>query len=205
MFTGIIECLGEVVDISFDQSNITFGIKSSISSQLKIDQSVAHDGVCLTVIKVVSDVHYVTAIAETLQRTSLKNWKKGFLVNLERCMPASGRFDGHIVQGHVDCIGTCEKMENHSGSWKFFFKYQPSKSNITVEKGSITINGVSLTVVDSTNDSFSVAIIPYTCKHTNFHLLKEGSVVNLEFDIVGKYIAKLCKTHIEPMRPFLDK
>lgn len=190
MFTGIIETIGTVTAIEREESNIHFTIQSPISHQLKIDQSIAHNGVCLTVIGLSDTTHTVTAIHETLLKSNIGQLKIGSIVNLERCMPANGRFDGHIVQGHVDQIGTCTHVKEDGGSWYYTFEYEP-KGNITVEKGSITINGVSLTVVNSTNNGFSVAIIPYTHQHTNFKTLKVGDTVNLEFDIVGKYVARL--------------
>lgn len=190
MFTGIIETLGKVEEIEKEEKNIHFTIKSSISNQLKIDQSISHNGVCLTVIGLSDDTHTVTAIDETLKKSNLVQLKVGSEVNLERCMPANGRFDGHIVQGHVDQTATCISITEDGGSWYFTFEYDKSE-NITVEKGSITINGVSLTVVNSKNNSFSVAIIPYTYEHTNFKNFKVGTTVNLEFDIVGKYVARL--------------
>lgn len=190
MFTGIIETIGTVTAIEREESNIHFTIQSPISHQLKIDQSIAHNGVCLTVIGLSDTTHTVTAIHETLLKSNIGQLKIGSIVNLERCMPANGRFDGHIVQGHVDQIGTCTHVKEEGGSWYYTFEYEP-KGNITVEKGSITINGVSLTVVNSTNNGFSVAIIPYTHQHTNFKTLKVGDTVNLEFDIVGKYVARL--------------
>jgi riboflavin synthase len=190
MFTGIIETIGVVEKIETDAKNIHFTINSPISSELKIDQSISHNGVCLTVVEQTGNTHVVTAIDETLQKSNLGVLKQGDKVNLERCMPANGRFDGHIVQGHVDQTATCTKIEEAGGSWYFTFEYEPI-GNITVEKGSITINGVSLTVVNSKENSFSVAIIPYTYEHTNFNSLKTGSTVNLEFDIVGKYVARL--------------
>ncbi len=191
MFTGIIEQLGKVKSIEKEGSNIHFGIESDLKDELKIDQSVAHDGVCLTVTAIEGDYYFVTAIQETLKRTSLENWKTGSEINIERCMPANGRFDGHIVQGHVDQIGIVQNIDVIDGSWKFYISYDPNLGNITVEKGSICINGVSLTVVDSNESSFSVAIIPYTYEHTNFHNLKMGDKVNLEFDVIGKYIQKV--------------
>lgn len=192
MFTGIIETTGTVTEIVPEDKNLHFTIQSSISSQLKIDQSVAHNGVCLTVVALdpVKSTHTVTAIHETLLKTNLGEWKPGSLVNLERCMPANGRFDGHIVQGHTDQTAICTGVKEDGGSWYYYFEYTPA-GNITVEKGSITVNGVSLTVVNSTDNGFSVAIIPYTHEHTNFKNLQPGSTVNLEFDIVGKYVAKL--------------
>ncbi|AWW28997.1 riboflavin synthase [Echinicola strongylocentroti] len=193
MFTGIVETMGKIVAISREGTNIHFDIKSPITSELKIDQSVAHNGVCLTVVKVDGDIYRVTAIDETLQKTSLQEWKEGTRVNLERCMPANGRFDGHIVQGHVDQIGKVERVENQDGSWRFDFSFEETVGNVTVEKGSITINGTSLTCFNSKPGGFSVAIIPYTYEHTNFHQLKVGDKVNLEFDIVGKYIQRMVK------------
>ncbi len=191
MFTGIIETLGKVKSIKQEGSNIHFGIESSIKDELRIDQSVAHDGVCLTVTEIQADHYSVTAIDETLKRSSLQSWEEGTEINLERCMPAGGRFDGHIVQGHVDQIGMVTDIENHDGSWKYFISYESNSGNITVEKGSICINGVSLTVVDSEDGLFSVAIIPFTYEHTNFKHFKKGTLVNLEFDILGKYIQKV--------------
>lgn len=192
MFTGIIETIGTVKNIVAEGTNLHFTIQSPISNQLKIDQSVSHNGVCLTVVALdaANTTHTVTAIHETLIKTNLGNWQVGSIVNIERCMPANGRFDGHIVQGHIDQTATCTNVEEANGSWYYTFEYEP-KGNITVEKGSITINGVSLTVVNSTNKGFSVAIIPYTYEHTNFKTLQVGQTVNLEFDIVGKYIARL--------------
>lgn len=191
MFTGIIETIGKVDSIAREGGNIHFDIRSEISDELKIDQSVSHDGVCLTVVHRESGMHRVTAIKETLNKTNLGTWKVGSPVNLERCMPATGRFDGHIVQGHVDITGTCTKAEEDDGSWRFTFEHPRSEQFITVPKGSITINGVSLTVVDSSAESFSVAIIPYTYEHTGFHTFKVGTVVNLEFDVIGKYVARM--------------
>jgi riboflavin synthase len=193
MFTGIIEDIGEITAVDRDGGNIHFTIHSKISNQLKVDQSVAHDGVCLTVVNVKGNSHTVTAINETLLRSNLGSWQVGYKVNLERCMPANGRFDGHIVQGHVDSVGTCTKVIEDDGSWRFYFSYEPGDNRMTVEKGSITINGVSLTVVDSGLSEFSVAIIPYTYEHTGFKNFEVGSRVNLEFDIVGKYVAEMLK------------
>ena len=190
MFTGIIEGLSEIVSIEKENSNVHYQLKCAITDELKVDQSLAHNGVCLTVTQVEDNHYWVTAIEETLQRTSLKNWEKGALVNYERCMPADGRFDGHIVQGHVDTVGTVKSIEDKQGSWVIHITYVDNK-NITVEKGSICINGISLTVVDSYDNGFSVAIIPYTWEHTNMHQLKEGMSVNLEFDIIGKYLQKM--------------
>ncbi len=191
MFTGIIETLACVEKIETEKSNIHFTFSSPITKQLKVDQSVAHNGVCLTVVKIKKNNYTVTAISETLKRTNISLLKTGDLVNLERCMLASGRFDGHIVQGHIDTTAKCIAVKNLNGSWEFVFKHAKNKKSLTVEKGSITINGVSLTVVKSSPTTFSVCIIPYTYKNTNFKNIKVGSVVNLEFDIVGKYIAKM--------------
>jgi riboflavin synthase len=191
MFTGIIETLGTVSAVRSENSNIHFTITSPISGELKIDQSVAHNGVCLTVIACDQSSHTVTAIAETLHRTNLSQLKIGDRVNIERCVPAHGRLDGHIVQGHVDSTGECINVENLNGSWKYYFRHPKANEFVTVPKGSICVNGVSLTVVDSTEDTFSVAIIPYTYEHTTFQHIQIGSSVNLEFDIVGKYIATL--------------
>jgi riboflavin synthase len=191
MFTGIIETLAKVESIEKEQSNVHFTFSSSITHELKIDQSVAHNGVCLTVVKLNNLNYTVTAIDETLQKTNLGNLKVGDNVNIERCMPANGRFDGHIVQGHVDETGTVTHIIDNKGSWTYTIAYQNKSNNMTVEKGSITINGTSLTVVDSKDHSFSVCIIPYTYENTVFKTLKIGDTVNLEFDIVGKYVAKM--------------
>lgn len=189
MFTGIIEQLGEIKNIEKEGSNIHYTFSAPFVDELKVDQSVAHNGVCLTVVKIENNEYVVTAIQETLDKTSLKNWKVGDKVNLERCMPANGRFDGHIVQGHVDTTATCKNIRSIDGSWEFTFEY--SSNHVTVEKGSITINGTSLTVVNSTENTFSVHIIPYTYENTVFHTLKVGDLVNLEFDIIGKYVERL--------------
>ena len=189
MFTGIIEQIGHITAIQKEGENIHFTVQSSIANELKIDQSVAHNGACLTVVHVKEDLHVVTAIHETLEKTNLGDWKVGAKVNLERCMQMNGRLDGHIVQGHVDTTATCKNIEDQNGSWKFTFNYLTEQ--VTVEKGSITVNGVSLTVVDSKDRQFSVCIIPYTYEHTNFHKLKVGDKINLEFDIIGKYVARL--------------
>lgn len=205
MFTGIVESMGHLTDIRPDGTNLTFTFESDIASELKIDQSLAHNGVCLTVVELLNahnqtidtDAHEkasayrVTAIDETLKKTNLGKLRIGDKVNLERCMPAHGRFDGHIVQGHVDQTGICTAVEDQNGSWLISFEYDATTDNITVEKGSICINGVSLTVVNSKDNGFSVAIIPYTWAHTNFHQLVAGSVVNLEFDILGKYMQRI--------------
>lgn|SRR5690554_6776719 len=190
MFTGIIEDLGEIIGIEKEGNNIHFSVKSRLTNELKIDQSVAHNGVCLTVVDIVDDVYKVTAIKETLAKTNLGDLVVGSLVNLERAMAANGRFDGHVVQGHVDQTGVCESITDENGSWMFTIAHE-AKGHITVEKGSITINGVSLTVVNSTTNNFSVCIIPYTFEHTSFKTLKPGDTVNLEFDIIGKYVEKL--------------
>lgn len=191
MFTGIIEGLGEIATVTKSYTNINFTIKSSLSNELKIDQSLSHNGVCLTVVSVSENCYSVTAINETLVKTNLKNLKPGSFVNLERSMKINGRLDGHIVQGHVDQTGVCTEIENVNGSWIFSFDFKPDQKNITIEKGSITINGVSLTVINSNKNSFSVAIIPYTYENTNFCKLVKGEIVNLEFDVLGKYIAKM--------------
>jgi riboflavin synthase len=215
MFTGIVEAIAQVVDIHAEGTNLTFTFESRIANELKIDQSVSHNGVCLTVVSIESTVggsqsvvsndpnnhladdinhstfYKVTAIDETLKKTNLGKLKVGDKVNLERCMPANGRFDGHIVQGHVDQTGVCTAIEDQNGSWLISFEYDTTNNNITVEKGSICINGVSLTVVNSKDNGFSVAIIPYTWEQTNFHQLSVGSIINLEFDILGKYMQKI--------------
>ena len=191
MFTGIIETLGTVTNISNNKSNVDFTISSDLSHELRIDQSVAHNGVCLTVINVSENSHTVTAIDETLQKTNLGDWQIGSLVNLERCMQMNGRLDGHIVQGHVDQTARCTAVTETDGSWLYTFEYQSNFDHVTVEKGSVCVNGISLTVVNSLNNQFSVAIIPYTYEHTNLKTVKVCSLVNLEFDIIGKYVAKL--------------
>ncbi len=193
MFTGIIETLGTVVGLETDKSNLHITIKSSISNQLKIDQSVAHNGICLTVVRVENDRHTVTAIDETLKKTNLRFLKESDLVNLERCMQMNGRLDGHIVQGHVDQTAECCGLKEIDGSWLYTFRYDSTIGNVTVEKGSICVNGISLTVVNSQPGEFSVAIIPYTFEHTNLQQVRPGVLVNLEFDIIGKYVARLMK------------
>lgn len=195
MFTGIIEGFGVVDLIEKDGENIDFTLTSQFTDELKIDQSLAHNGVCLTVVKLDGEKYTVTAIGETLQKTNLNELKFGQHVNLERCMKLGDRLDGHIVQGHVDQIGIVTKIDKLEGSWKYSIEYDRSLSNITVSKGSITINGVSLTVVDSFENSFTVHIIPYTFEHTNFNDFEIGTKVNLEFDIVGKYLTKLHSMH----------
>lgn len=191
MFTGIIEAMGELKKIDHEGSNVHLTIDSPITSELKIDQSVAHNGVCLTVVSIEASEYTVTAIDETLQKTNLGSLKTGDFINLERAMKLGARLDGHIVQGHVDQTAICTEAKEHDGSWTFTFEYDPSLSNITIEKGSITVNGVSLTVVNSQVNSFSVAIIPYTYEHTGFKQIKLGDTVNLEFDVIGKYVARL--------------
>lgn len=191
MFTGIIENLGEVKAIKNDHTNVHFTVSSAISHELKIDQSVAHNGVCLTVVALNDDTHTVTAIDETLKKTNLGDLKVGSKINLERCMQMNARLDGHIVQGHVDQTAVCIKREELDGSWEYRFKYDASAGNVTVEKGSACVNGISLTVVNSKADEFSVFIIPYTFEHTNLHQVQVGDAVNLEFDIIGKYVARL--------------
>jgi len=188
MFTGIIECLGKIEDISLEGSNRTFKISSPISHKLKIDQSVSHDGVCLTVVKVKNDCHWVTAIDETLQKTMLNSWQNGTVINLERCLKIGDRLDGHWVQGHVDTTGICKRVEDENGSWKYTIEYGMDSLFKTVSKGSITLNGISLTVVDSEPGLFSVAIIPYTFENTTMQNLQLGTLVNLEFDIIGKWV-----------------
>ena len=192
MFTGIIEEIAEVVALKKEGKNIHFSLKSNISSELKVDQSLAHNGVCLTVIEIQDNIYTVTAVNETLQKTNLCFWQVGSKINIERSIKLGGRIDGHIVQGHVDQTAVCTSIEEDKGSYVFTFKYQKS-NNITVSKGSICINGVSLTIVSSKENSFSVAIIPYTFANTNFHEVKLDSVVNIEFDILGKYIQKIVK------------
>jgi riboflavin synthase len=191
MFTGIIETLGKVTNLRHDLGNLHITVESSISSELKIDQSVAHNGVCLTVIAIADGNHTVTAIEETLNKTDHGHLKLGDPVNLERCMQMNARLDGHIVQGHVDQTAVCTDFKEHDGSWAYTFVYDAVSGNVTVEKGSICVNGVSLTVVNSKPNSFSVAIIPYTFEHTNLKQVRNGSIVNLEFDIIGKYVARL--------------
>ena len=191
MFSGIIEVVGEVIAIQKEQSNLHITVKAPFTKELKVDQSIAHNGVCLTVVDIKNDTYKVTAIDETLQKTNIGLLNIGDALNLERCLKVGDRLDGHIVQGHVDQRAVCTYLEETNGSWTFTFEYDASKGNITVEKGSVCINGVSLTVVNSKNNSFSVCIIPYTFENTNFKTIKPGTIVNIEFDIVGKYISKL--------------
>ena len=191
MFTGIIEDLGTVIKLEREQENLHLTFQSKITNELKIDQSVAHNGICLTVVHIEDDTYTVTAIKETLDKTNLGSIKTGNQVNIERAMKLGDRLDGHIVQGHVDQTAICQSVNESDGSWLFTFEYDIALNNITIEKGSITVNGVSLTVVNSERNTFSVAIIPYTYEHTNFNTFTEGTVVKLDFDVVGKYIKKL--------------
>ena len=191
MFTGIIEALGTVVSTAKEGSNLRVVLTASFTAELKVDQSVAHNGICLTVVAINGDRYEIVAVDETIQRTTIGEWKSGTEVNLERCMKLGDRLDGHIVQGHVDATAVVCKSEAKNGSWEFAFRYDKNPEHITVAKGSICVNGVSLTVVDSSDDMFSVAIIPYTYEHTNFHALTTGDKVNLEFDVIGKYVARL--------------
>ena len=191
MFTGIVEAMGSLVRTESKGTNVEFWFTCPFTQELKVDQSLAHNGVCLTVVEIVGDQYRVTAIDETLQKTNLGDLKIGQKVNLERCMAANARFDGHIVQGHVDLTGVCTEIKDQNGSWDYRFSYPKTSGHVTVEKGSICVNGTSLTVVDSQDDSFTVCIIPYTYEHTVFHQLIVGDRVNLEFDILGKYIKKL--------------
>ena len=191
MFTGIIETLGRVVKIQNDKGNTHFTIQTDITNELKVDQSVAHNGVCLTVVEITEDTYVVTAIKETLDKTNLGTLFENDLVNIERAMKLGDRLDGHIVQGHVDQTAVCTQVSENDGSWFYTFEYSAEANNITIEKGSITVNGVSLTVVDSEKNQFSVAIIPYTYEHTGFSSFKKGTIVNLEFDVIGKYVARL--------------
>lgn len=191
MFSGIIEGLGEVVTIQKEKSNLHITVKAPFTKELKVDQSIAHNGVCLTVVDIKNDCYIVTAIDETIQKTNIGLLNNGDALNLERCLKVGDRLDGHIVQGHVDQRAVCTKIEETNGSWTFTFEYDSTKGNVTVEKGSVCVNGVSLTVVNSKDNSFSVCIIPYTFENTNFKTIQPGSIVNIEFDIVGKYIAKM--------------
>ncbi|WP_055447336.1 riboflavin synthase [Lacinutrix mariniflava] len=191
MFTGIIETLGHVTNLKQELENLHITVESTITSELKIDQSVAHNGVCLTIVNIDTNCYTVTAIKETLDKTNIGNLELFDTVNLERAMKLGDRLDGHIVQGHVDQTAECISIKETQGSWLFTFKYDSTLNNITIEKGSITVNGVSLTVVNSKRDTFSVAIIPYTYEHTNFKTFKIGSIINLEFDVIGKYVSRL--------------
>ncbi len=196
MFSGIVEAMATVVSMDKKQENIDFTLECPFVNELKIDQSISHNGVCLTVVRKTDKTYTVTAVHETLIKSNLGLLQAGDKVNLERSMKSDGRLDGHIVQGHVDQTAVCTKVEEADGSWYYTFRYDPELGNITVEKGSVAVNGVSLTVVNSRDDSFQVAIIPFTYEHTNFHTFKPGTVVNLEFDILGKYIAKIIKQQL---------
>ncbi len=196
MFTGIIEATGTITGIKTSGSNKTFWIKSTVSSELKVDQSVAHNGVCLTVEEIENGLHRVTAIAETLEKTNLGKWTEGDIVNIERCLLMNGRLDGHMVQGHVDTTGICSKLKELDGSWEYTFQFPTQFAPLLVEKGSIAVNGISLTIFNVTDEHFSVAIIPYTYEHTNMQSVKEGVSVNLEFDIIGKYVLRNATLHI---------
>ena len=191
MFTGIIETIGIVKEVRSDQDNLHLTISSTLTPELKIDQSVAHNGICMTVVDIDADSYTVTAIRETIEKTNIADWKEGNSINLERAMKLGDRLDGHIVQGHVDQTGICKSVENANGSWYYTFEYDDKLNNITIEKGSITVDGVSLTVVNSKKNEFSVAIIPYTYEHTNFNSFKVGKKINLEFDVIGKYVSRL--------------
>lgn len=191
MFTGIIEDLGVITKLVYDQDNLHITIKSKLAPELKIDQSVSHNGICLTVIAIKDNTYTVTAIKETLNKTNLKSLKENDIINLERAMKLGDRLDGHIVQGHVDQTATCTAIDSQNGSWVFTFEYDASLNNMTIEKGSVTVNGVSLTVIDSGKNKFSVAIIPYTFEHTNFKFITKNTKVNLEFDVLGKYVQRL--------------
>ncbi len=190
MFTGIIETIGIIKSITQNGSNYTYLIQSSIGEELKVDQSVAHDGVCLTVEQINGDTHQVTAIAETIAKTNLAQWKPGAVVNIERCMVMNGRLDGHIVQGHVDCTAICVERLDKEGSWEYRFEFPTQFASLVIEKGSIAVNGTSLTCFDITNNSFKVAIIPYTFEHTSIKQVMAGTTVNIEFDILGKYVQR---------------
>jgi riboflavin synthase len=190
MFTGIIETLGLLESVRSSGSNKTFRIASYLGPQLKVDQSLSHDGVCLTVERVSGDVHEVTAIAETLSKTRLNQWKPGDRINLERCLPLNGRLDGHLVQGHVDSTGCCTGRESRDGSWEYRFEFPGSFARLLIEKGSIAVNGISLTCFNVGGNQFSVAVIPYTYKHTNMQTLNVGDTVNIEFDLIGKYVER---------------
>ena len=191
MFTGIIEELGTIMNLASERENLSISVRANFTSELKIDQSVAHNGVCLTVVSIDGDIYTVTAIKETLDKTTLNTLIEGQIINLERGMKLGARLDGHIVQGHVDQVAVCKNIKEVDGSWYFTFEYDPLLSNITIEKGSITVNGVSLTVVNSKHNEFSVAIIPFTYEHTNFNTFRVGTTVNLEFDVIGKYVKRI--------------
>lgn len=196
MFTGIIECLGKIKSLNSEGDNLHIEVECALTPQLKIDQSVAHNGVCLTVVSLTETTYTVTAIKETLDKTAIGTLEIGAIINLERAMKLGDRLDGHIVQGHVDQIATCVTIKEENGSWVFTFQYNAALNNITIEKGSATVNGVSLTVVNSKPNEFSVAIIPYTYEHTNFHTFKTGTIVNLEFDVIGKYVKRITEGYL---------
>ncbi|MEN9339549.1 MAG: hypothetical protein RIQ62_861 [Bacteroidota bacterium] len=198
MFTGIIETTGLITDIRFDNGNLFVSIQSSIGPELKIDQSVSHNGICLTVINIQENIHQICAVTETITKTNIGSWSIGDIVNLERCTQLNGRLDGHIVQGHVDTKATCIARINQGGNWNYTFSINEEFSNLIVEKGSIAVNGVSLTCFNLTNTSFEVAIIPYTYENTNFKDLADYSIVNIEFDIIGKYVARMLYNEIPP-------
>ena len=195
MFTGIIENLAKIISINKSKSNLDITLSSSLTPEFKIDQSISHNGICLTIINIDGNNYTVTAIEETINKTTINSWKKGDSVNLERAMKLGDRLDGHMIQGHVDQIGTCVDITAKDGSWEYAIQYEKSE-NLTVEKGSIAVNGVSLTVIDSKTNSFKVAIIPYTYEHTNFKTLRKGDLINLEFDILGKYLYKMSKNYL---------
>lgn len=190
MFTGIIECMGTIKSVQVSGENVTFKISAPVSNALKPDQSISHNGICLTVESVQNDYHTVTAVKETLEKTNAANWQIGDCINLERCMQMNGRLDGHIVQGHVDTTANCAQVKDENGSWQFTFQYDSAFAHLLIEKGSVCINGISLTAFNITNTDFSVAIIPFTWEHTNMQYLKPGILVNIEFDIIGKYLAR---------------
>lgn len=190
MFTGIIETLGELKDVRTENGNVYLQVSSALAPELKIDQSLAHEGICLTVTHIEGDTHTVCAVPETIQKTSIGSWTAGRKINLERCMLMNGRLDGHIVQGHVDTVGTCIKRIDEAGAWRFVFQFAPEFAHLLIEKGSVCINGVSLTCFHVGADSFEVTIIPYTYEHTSFQAMQVGQRVNLEFDVLGKYIAR---------------
>ncbi|MDR0971094.1 MAG: riboflavin synthase [Bacteroidales bacterium] len=199
MFTGIIEATAKVIAIEKENTNYNFTLQVDFCDELKVDQSMSHDGCCLTIVKIDKEKkqYVVTAMKETMDRTNLSSWKEGSEINVERSMKMDGRFDGHIVQGHVDTTAICTKIIDEKGSWRYFFKYDATKNNFTVPKGSISVNGVSLTVVDSLKGEFSVSIIPFTQMVTNFHCFKEGTVVNIEFDVFGKYVQQLLEQYLK--------
>jgi riboflavin synthase len=190
MFTGIVETIGNVEAIESNQNNLSFWIASPVSNELRVDQSVSHNGVCLTVEEISNNKHRVTAIEETLEKTNLRHWKIGDEINIERCMQLNARVDGHLVQGHVDATAFCIDVDEKSGSWEYRFQFPAEFAHLLIEKGSVCVNGISLTAFDIKLNSFKVAIIPYTHQHTNMHDIKKGSVVNIEFDLLGKYLAR---------------